>query len=321
MTQPADGYTFRHFHPEDAESITRCALRVHGESYPRSEIYSPATLRHLNATGAWISMVAVDARGDVAAHLALEPSAFGPTAELGVGLVFPEHRRHALTERLRDFALAESARRGFGGQYSEISTTNVPAQTMAARNPGRPTALTLGLWPADGQHRTSFVRIFRYVKRPPQIAAHVPPQHADILARIYAELEVPLSLGQAAQPAGPSRIAVETHPRWQATFITIPEVGAGTFADLNRAHQDFITHPDLLCATLELPLAEPGTAAVCAHAERLGFFFTGVTPYGARTGDALRLQCLKVEVDRAEMEIVDPFARELLDYVTRARKA
>ncbi|APR81590.1 Hypothetical protein A7982_06939 [Minicystis rosea] len=320
---------FRRFQAEDAEGIVRCALRVYGRAYPRPEIYSPEAIVERNGAGAWISIVACDARGEVIAHAALEPSPFGPTAELGMALVLPEHRGHALVERLRDLALVESRARGYGGQYVEIATGNRSAQAVAARGPSRPTALTLGLWPdftssdsaSPPARRLSFIRLFRYLERPAKITAHVPSHHADIVTRIYADLDVPLTLRTPSAPAGRARIVVEPHPTLQTTFITVPEVGSETFAHLDHAHQAFARDPDLVCATLELPLAQPGTAPVCAHAERLGFFFNGVAPCGATDGDALRLQCLKPGVALSTGELLDPATRALADYVAAARRA
>ena len=318
-------HVLRRFQPEDAEGIAHCAIRVYGRAYPRPEIYSPESIAHRNATGEWISIVACDARGEIVAHAALEPSPFGPTAEFGIALVLPEHRGRALVERLRDFALGESEARGFGGQYVEIATQNQSALAVAARGRGRPTALTLGLWPdftaEASPRRSSFIRIFRYVRRPAQITAHVPPRHAGILARIYADLDVPLTLGAPAAPAGPARIVVEPHPAWQTTFLTVPEVGAETFRHLSEAHHAFMRDPGFVCATLELPLAQPGTAAACAHAERLGFFFGGVTPSGARDGDALRLQCLKAGVELTRSDIKGASARALAEYIDAVRRA
>jgi hypothetical protein len=50
-----------------------------------------------------------------------------------------------------------------------------------------------------------------------------------------------------------------------------------------------------------------------------GFFFSGLGPYFAGDGDTLRLQRLDTVLDISLLQIADPFARELVDYVARER--
>lgn len=317
-TEADDGYTVRRLTADDAAGVAACTLECHGAGYPRPDLYSAEAIARRNAAGELISFVALDPRGRLVAHLALEPSASGTVAEMGCGMVLREHRGHRIVERLRDFVVEESRRLRFGGQFVELETGNTAMQVIADRSAARPCGLTLSLWPGSTA-RKSFIRYFRYVGPRRPAVAHVPPHHEDFVSRIYAELAAPLELGRPCTPAGPERMTVETSLHWQTTFLVVPVVGAGTEADLARAHETFHGDPALRSAYLELPLAQPGTAQACASAERLGFVFSGVCPYGARDGDVLRLQSLKdpAHVDRTKL--MNPFARELLDYIVGER--
>ena len=57
----------------------------------------------------------------------------------------------------------------------------------------------------------------------------------------------------------------------------------------------------------------------CRAAEDDGFFFSGLGPCFAADGDVLRLQWLGVDLDLRLLQIENPFARELADYVARER--
>ncbi len=312
-------YTLRRFRAEDAPAVGECVARIYGQGYPRAELYAPEAIVHHNATGAWISFVAEDPRGRVVGHMALELSANGPVAEMGMGMVLPEHRQHRLVERMRDLIVEEARGRGLAGQFVEIATDNAAAQAMANRSLARPCGLTLGLWPGgasdEPRARRSFVRYFRYLRAPVVAVAHAPAHHHEVLARIYAELGAPVTLGHGAPPEGRDRMSVERHAGWQSTFIAVQEIGEDTAAALTVVHRAFEDDAAMESAYLELPLAQPGAASACAHAEELGFFFSGVCPHGARDGDALRMQCLKGEAPIARASLTHPFARELVDYV------
>jgi GNAT superfamily N-acetyltransferase len=308
-------YALRRMLPGDAPGVAACARAIYGESYARPEIYSPRALLTHNGSGAWISLVAVH-DGHVVGHMALEPSAMGRVAEMGMGMVLPEHRRHGVLERLRDFAVAESTRLGLGGQFVELETSNVAAQNLANRSPAQPTGLTLGLWP--GAPRRSFLRYFRYLDKPAAMTLDVPERHREIVARIYAQLGVEVRFTPGAGAQGDERLWVERHSAWGSVFVAARGVSLATIAELEAFHAAFVADASLEAAFLEVPLAQAQGAALCAAAERLGFFFCGVSPHGAHDGDALRLQRLKTPVVLPELG--HPMARELWAHVEAAQR-
>jgi hypothetical protein len=71
---------------------------------------------------------------------------------------------------------------------------------------------------------------------------------------------------------------------------------------------------------LELPLADPGTPALCAAAEGMGFFFSGVGVNFAPTSDVLRLQYLNCELDIGLLQVAGALAHELVAYVAAERQ-
>jgi hypothetical protein len=290
--------------PEDAPGVCACARAIYGDEYPRPELYSPTALVEMNARGEWISMVAV-AGQEVVGHMALEP--LGRVAEMGMGMVLAEHRRHRVLEHLRDFVVAESERIGLAAQFVELELHNLAAQGLANRSPAQPCGLTLGLWP--GEPRRSFLRYVRLIERPKEVHVHVPDRHLDVLERIYGQFGVRVVQGPA-YASGAGGLREERHDAWGSVFLLADDVGPETFAALDRFAFD------VEAAFLEFPIAQEGSAELCARAEERGFFFSGVSPHGAREGDALRLQRLARPI-ALPAELSHPVGTAIAQHITR----
>ncbi len=71
---------------------------------------------------------------------------------------------------------------------------------------------------------------------------------------------------------------------------------------------------------MQLPLEQPGTAALCTAAESKGFFFCGIRPRAPEQGDVLRLQSLNVPLNMDLLHIDEAFARTIVDYVAAERR-
>ena len=96
-------------------------------------------------------------------------------------------------------------------------------------------------------------------------------------------------------------------------------MGADTAAEVRRARQDLCETAAAEVVYLELPLAQPGTPALCVAAEADGFFFSSLAPRFAPDGDALRLQFLNCPLDTDRLQIASPLGQELLAYVAAER--
>ena len=73
---PDQKYLIRLFRPEDGIHVSRCAFRTYGYNYSREEIYYPERLIRLHETGAAISVVAYDEKGELAGCLAKAQKAY-----------------------------------------------------------------------------------------------------------------------------------------------------------------------------------------------------------------------------------------------------
>jgi hypothetical protein len=107
---------------------------------------------------------------------------------------------------------------------------------------------------------------------------------------------------------------VEYEAAVQAGTIRVRRVGADTAAAVRQARRDLCACSGAKAVSLELPLAQSGTAEVCRAAEDEGFSFSGVGPDFSVDGDALLLQHFVDDLNLSLVQVEHPFAKDLLDY-------
>src|SRR5262245_16948268 len=84
------GYRVRRFAPEHAHGIVRLVEAVYGDSYYPRDLYDPLQIVRLNESEKLVSIVSLDAAGEVIGHYALERPHPGPVAESSDAIVHPE---------------------------------------------------------------------------------------------------------------------------------------------------------------------------------------------------------------------------------------
>src|SRR5262249_14504786 len=92
------GYTIRRLCPAYAAGWPRLVERTYGDTYYPPDLYDPATIVRQNEEDKLVSVVALDAAGEVVGHYALERPHLGAVAEASDAMVLPEHRHHHLME-------------------------------------------------------------------------------------------------------------------------------------------------------------------------------------------------------------------------------
>jgi hypothetical protein len=107
---------------------------------------------------------------------------------------------------------------------------------------------------------------------------------------------------------------------WGFGEIHVDVAGEDTAAEIRRARLDLCETGGVEVVYLFLPLAQPGTPALCTAAEAEGFFWSGVGPRYASDGDMLCLQYVAVQLDLGLIQVAGPSGRELLEYVSSERQ-
>jgi hypothetical protein len=319
------GCTVRRFRPEDAAHVTRLVQAVYGDSYYPPAFYDPQRIIRLNETGKLVSILALNAASDVIGHYALEPFQVAAVAESSDAIVALEYRHHHLLEDMRVLLREEANRIGLTGLVGYPVTNHLFSQKAEEHFGSHPCGVAPGLWPRSFHNlpepltqRMSFVIYFKYL-RPAGAVVHADTPHGEMLARIARQWGICVRRQDGAPGEGAGEISVEHEPEVQTGTIRVHRVGADSAAAIRQAHAKLLVD-GTKAVTLELPLAQPATAELCRDAEAEGFFFSGLGPAFAADGDALLLQFLAEDLDLSLIQIANPFAKELLGYVSRQRE-
>ena len=321
---PEQTYAVRRLQPWEAIGVSQVVYRAYGHSYPNPDMYYSDRIVQLNETGELVSVVAVDESGTVAGHYALERPGLGPIAEAGQAVVAPAHRERGLMERMHACLLEEGQRLGLRGICVQPVTAHPCSQRVQEEFGGRVCGVSLGVWPAlafkqigEEVHprRSTLMLYFNYLRPPEPATVHVPAHHRTMVERIYANLGGSVECRPGRAPRGYGKVSGSYLKTFRLATLAVRQIGIDTTSEIRRAREDLVGTAGAEAVLLELPLAQPGAAALCEAAEADGFFFGGIGPCFAAAGDVLRLQYLAVPVDSGRLEIFSPFGKELLAYV------
>jgi hypothetical protein len=295
--------------------------------------YQERIIRH-NETGEFVSIVAVDASGEIVGHYALERPGLKRVAERGIAIVSPAHRGRDLMGKMRVLLESEAKRLGLAGVYSVAVTKHVFSQRVNEEWDSRVCGIFLGGGPSSlvfkkigssGEsgpppQRMSWVIYFTYVGERTRAVVHCSPRHRAIIERIYLELETPVEFREEGDaPTGHGEVDVSYSHTMDSGTIRVRRLGSDTSAEIRRARRDLIDVTGAEHVTLEIPLAQSGAAALAEAAESDGFFFCGIIPSYSDDGDTLLLQYLHTPLDIGKIQVANDFAQELVVYADRER--
>lgn len=324
--------TLRLMTPDDAVPVARCTYRCYGYTVPDEYLYFPDRLREMLTAGLLEICVGVTAGGEIASLLTLEVDQPGPVVgNLGEAMVDPRFRGHGLFERMKAFMKQHAAARGLLGIASESVTVHPFSQMGNIALGASETGVQLGdeapvvfkqIEQGARTKRTATVLYYLKTADGPTRTVHPPAHHRAIVEGIYRHGGFPRTAAPAEAAAPPplpatSQVKVEVFPPWSEASLVVTAYGQD-LAELVRFRLRELCLRRIDWISLDLPLAHPAAAGLCAPLEALGFFFAGIVPEVA-DGDVLRLQYLnEVDVDVESAQIVSDFGKELFAYVVRA---
>jgi hypothetical protein len=314
----------------DAAAIARCFLEVYGHHYVHAEVFSTHRYWDKVESGELVPTVARDGEGEVIGHVALEREPGARVAERGEAVVLPAYRGHHLLERMTERLSQEAQKHGLDGIYAEPLTIHTFSQRNDERAGMPVCAVLLGAnpesfrpkglpCPTAGQ-RQSYLRTFRFVKKPAVRAIHAPAPYRDMLLEIYASLGVTASTAApSAASASESRTAIKLNDRGYG-LIHFEQIGPEAAVELGQALRDVRAlgaDAVQLCA----PVGDPGLGLLTDAARGLGFFFCGLGPAFANGADTFLLQWLSEPLETAKLQLYTDLAKRLVAFIDLDRAA
>ncbi|MBU1138194.1 MAG: hypothetical protein KKA76_04375, partial [Proteobacteria bacterium] len=318
----------RQFREEDALEISRCAWQTYGYTY-EPYIYYPDMIIRMNREGRLRSLVAEDETGQLLGHAGLKfyhPE--DPIAEIGVAFVKPICRRHGVFSALTNQAFTESSNSGLFGIYGRAVTSHILSQKKCMDSGSHPTGIFLGLFPSDVDFKNLGGRIsqkesallfYASLNRDEARCIYPPEKHKKIIEEIFFPLNCPICCEPAALNIEKEEadFSMETTKMevfnsvdilcFSATPAMAPEIRS-----LLRRY--CMEHVDILY--LFINLEKSGAARLAELCEDMGFFFSGILPFGLRGQHSLILQYRNnLSLDYDAIQLYGPAAVRLKNYI------
>ena len=328
---PPQQYSVRRFQPQDAPGVARAFYQTWGYHYIFPAVYVPQRLIELNASNAYISIVAVAEDGEIVGHFALDPFPGTPLVDGCAAIVNPAHRGRGLLERMREFAEQEAQRLGFGAFYTEPVTTHARTQEDSAKIGAKLCAIVLGGDPASftpkqmqftgaGQRQSFTIYIKPFAQRERR-TIYPPETHRAMIETIYGNLGFPVEMRTGEAASAPGDLHIEVNRTEGFATIDVARVGNATADRIAQTLEDMRALRHVGAVYLNLPLEDPGTPALFEAVAPLGFFFCGVVPWAMNGRDALRLQLPLTPIDLSQVTIFGEFGAQLKAYTAKAAQS
>ncbi|MEO6847855.1 MAG: ATP-binding protein [Chthoniobacterales bacterium] len=321
---PEQDYQIRRMLADEAVQVSQLIYKAYGSSYFNRDVYYPERVARLNENGQVISFVAADASGNLVGHYALEKNQTGPVIEGGQAVVDPAHRGRKLLERMKEAAIQTAKQLNLMGMYGDAVTVHTFTQKSNIEHGAKLACANLGISPkSENFHgieqsvqtqRVTCLLYFLWLQTPIVRTVYAPSRHKEAIARLYENLNCPVTFGESQTPQGHGELRTRLDAAAQTAFLRTEVIGADSIAAIRHAKRELVEKSHAEAVFAELPLIDPGTPAVAAALEKEGFFFCGITPHFSAGGDLLRFVYLSDELASSAIHIQEEIARWLVDY-------
>jgi serine/threonine-protein kinase RsbW len=322
----------RQMKPADAPEVSKTIYKTYGYTYPHDYVYYPEKIIALNETGQVNSAVAIAEDEEIAGYGVFQIWDENPQiAEMAQGVVKPEYRSLGCFGNITRYLLDQAKTAGIKAAFGEAVTNHTVSQHTMHGFGFKDCGLRLGLIPpdtvfkgmsADVSHRVSMLVQFLYLQSKTALSRSVyaPPQHNGIIADLYKELDVALTITNAASKPDKNQSSntdfkIKLFGSMRYARMMIDGYGQNTVAAIKAGIRELCLKK-IEIVNLFLNLSDPLTASTTAQIEELGFFFAGILPDGFKDGDALILQYLNnVPIAYDAIQVKSTMAKKLLAYV------
>lgn len=307
----------------DALAVAVCAYDVYRYAY-KDVIYYPEQLLEKNRGGLMRSWIAVDEGGTVHGHYALIRKRIDASVgEMGAAFVRPERRREGVFGQLAEEAHRDAFRSGLRGIFSLSVTNHTATQKVSERYGRRTVGIRLASSPGvfvegarPGDRVTTVLNVHPLNPRPRRVV-YPPERYRDLILRTYGWLDLPVELGNPADPTEREDGSLDRDLVWNRATLELR--GGGAACARLEAYTELLREQEVACILLSLNLEDPGAIPLAETAARLGYVYSGVFPDGTSDGkDALQLQRIGgPPLDPEEIHLHQESAGEILAFLRR----
>jgi hypothetical protein len=320
MSAPALEYGL--LEPDEVELLTDLVRQCYGNDYAHAYFYQPDRLRELLLQKKLFSAVARTAgsagKRMIVAHMAVKLEYSGDrTADNFAGMMLKEYRGKGVLMQLGTvlFPVYESL------QLLGLQTSTVTHHTISQKISSNTGTISCGCLLADSpgsnaeglkfNTRMPIIMQFYPFHSPPPRKLFVPDYYQALVAKIFRQLDFPLSFNNRGNAPSPpiSEIEESTDQRRGTALLRYRCIGedAGTLLDRFLA-----TTATLQAIYVDVPLTDATADTLISAANKRGWFFGGIIFERANT-DFLRLQRCELPPPATRSGVIDEFSRELME--------
>jgi serine/threonine-protein kinase RsbW len=319
---------FRFLGPDEGEVLSAAIEVVYGDSYDVRWVYDAAEVSARLAAGTYVSCVAETTAGELLCHEGMSLAAAGDAVgHSGQAVTMPAARGQHLFTRTKRFLMDWARQQGLAGMYGEATAAHPYSQRANIELGAHETGFLLGWIPASVSNdaaagrrrgRQSAALFYTKLNDGHERAVYAPERHRAMVEQTLELCELRGTLADVpagAELAPRTELQVEIETDHNLAVITVRIPGAD-LEEAVAAERHHLFHRACLDAIyLDLPLADPATALVADHLERLGVSYAGIFP-NSRCDGVLRMQSLhRARIKADDVSVASEHGRELLEYV------
>lgn len=314
--------------PEYAVEISQCAYRTYGYSYIMENIYYPKRLIKMSQAGDLISALAVtDTDLEVMSHAALERFGYKKNIpELGMAFTKPKFRGQGCLNMINSFLVKKAKNLKIKGIYVKGVTSHTYSQMAAIKYGFKECAVLIGLSPPKQfkkmnkslKQRESLVVSYRRLLNIEPKKIYIPEHHHRIIAKIYNNLALKMSLALPTKTNKKSRLVqsetiLDINELLKYANIFVEDASPNFIEECKQKLKE-LCQKKIETINIYLNIYNNRLAKYVKGLEELGFFFAGIFP--ANEKQYLILQYLNyVPIDYDKIELFTDFSKELLKYI------
>lgn len=317
---------FRRFKPEDAEALLKCIKDEYSESYFKRSFYNTEYLKHEDASGHIIFMVAERDNGEIIGMLALKR--FLPhesMCEIASEIFLKDYRGFKMAYPFFQYALRQIHSMK---NVSAIYCLPVLFHDITQKLMERINLVTCGfvfgafLMPKI-KHSYKFDE---NIKHPQSIMIrrlgkkdagkiYLPPEHTEFAKKIYNSLNVKYQIETDAEKLiGKSEILAENDENQCNCKIEVLAAGADLIEQIEKIHSQFTAEYQTF--NVFLNISDPKSIAAYDELTKAGYFFAGFQPLCSEREIMVLHNPKKVTINMQTLALT-PNAREICDYIEK----
>jgi len=276
---------------DDITGISRLFYKSYGYSYVYDAVYYPERLSKLIEKGALISGVALSQHEQVIGHIALmEPFSGAKITEWGMAVSDPLFRGQGIMSQLIEQTMHKAFASHYAGIFSHSVTNHAFTQKICTAYNFSDVALLVGY---AGQEvsfkkihqkltqRESTIISFKSLKLPSEISLYLPPQHANMITKLYDGIGITLKTLKSDEKLTPhlkSELSDTIVSSVNIAEIVLNRVGNDILQELqNTTKRLCIAKIDIIY--LFIDMQDSQTAILTELIEPHGYFFGGIFPH------------------------------------------